>query len=266
MLALACANGFPPDTYRPMVAPLLARWHVVVLPPRAIWPGIGAPPERPGSWASLADDLMDGLEAHDLRDVVAVGHSFGAIAWTLGATRRPGRIRALALLDPTLLPPSAMDEIRAEQARGGEARFTLVQSALKRRRRFPSVGDAFSYWRGRPLFADWPDDSLRRYAEAMLRPAADGDGLELCWTPEWEAWYYRSFYAKTWDDVNRLDPAMPLLALRGATSDTFLPEAAALLAAKAPWGTHAAVPGGHLFPQSHPGEASRALGSFLERL
>ena len=266
VLALACANGFPPDTYRPMVASLLDRWRVVVLPPRALWPGIGAPPERPGTWESLAEDLMDGLEAHDLRDVVAVGHSFGAISWVLGATRRPGRIRALALLDPTLLPPATMAEIRAEQARGGEALFTLVQSALKRRRRFPSVDEAFTYWRGRPLFADWPADSLRRYAEAMLEPAADGEGLELRWTPEWEAWYYRSFYAKTWDDVARLDPAMPLLALRGATSDTFLPDAATLLAAQAPWGSHHEVPGGHLFPQSHPGEASHALTAFLERL
>ena len=35
---IAVANGFPPETYIPLVRPLLEDYHVVSLPPRAMWP------------------------------------------------------------------------------------------------------------------------------------------------------------------------------------------------------------------------------------
>jgi pimeloyl-ACP methyl ester carboxylesterase len=238
----------------------------VALPPRALWPGIGAPPEQAGTWESLAEDLVAGLDAHGLRDVIAVGHSFGAVAWTVAATRFPGRVRALVLLDPTIMSPPAMRRLAAERANGADARFTLTQLALKRRRRFDSHEEAFAYWRTRPMSSDWPEESLRLYVESMLRPADDGHGFDLRWSPHWEAWYYRSFYPYTWNDVAMLTPDLPLLVLRGATTDTYLPEAAAHFAMLAPWGDHRDVPGGHLFPQSHPETAGATLCDFLTSL
>ncbi len=263
VLALAVANGFPPETYQPMLRPLAGKVRAVALPPRALWPGIGAPPEQAGTWESLADDLVEGLDAHGLGDVIAVGHSFGAVAWTIVAARFPGRVRALVLLDPTVFTPAAMERIASDQDTGADVRFTMTQLAHKRRRAFGSAEEAFGYWRQRPLFADWPEESLRLYVDAMLRPADDGDGFDLRWPPEWEGWYYRSFYPHTWDDVARLSPAIPLLVVRGATTDTFLPAAAAHFKAAAPWGDHREAPGGHLFPQSHPGEIGATLCEFL---
>jgi pimeloyl-ACP methyl ester carboxylesterase len=263
VLALAVANGFPPDTYRPMLRPLADRFRAVALPPRALWPNAGPPPEQAGTWESMAEDLVDGLDAHGLHDVVAVGHSYGAVAWLIAATRYPGRISALVLLDPTIMSPSVMDRIAAERGGGDEARFTLVQLALKRRRRFDSPAEALEYWRTRPLFSDWPDESLRLYVDAMLRPAEDGLGFELRWTPEWEAWYYRSFYAGTWVEVAALTRGTPLLVLRGEATDTYLPDAAEEFARLAPWGLYRTVPGGHLFPQSHPETTGATLCDFL---
>jgi pimeloyl-ACP methyl ester carboxylesterase len=265
-LALAVANGFPPETYRPMLRPLAERFRCIALPPRALWPGAGTPPEQAGTWESMAEDLVEGLEAHGLRDVVAVGHSYGAVAWVIAATRYPGRIRALALLDPTIMSPAVMARIATERAGGADARFTLVQLALKRRRRFDSPAEAFAYWRTRPLFSDWPDESLQLYVAAMLRPADDGRGFDLRWTPEWEAWYYRSFYAGTWAEVANLSPEIPLLVLRGEATDTYLSDAAEEFARLAPWGLHRLVPGGHLFPQSHPGLTGATLCDFLTSL
>jgi pimeloyl-ACP methyl ester carboxylesterase len=263
VLALAVANGFPPETYLPMLRPLGGAWRAVALPPRALWPGIGDPPEVAGSWESLAEDLVEGLDAHGLRDVVAVGHSFGAVAWLIAATRFPGRVRALALLDPTIFTPRAMEVIATDQDTGGDVRFTMTQLANKRRRAFATREEAFNYWRHRPLFADWPEESLRMYVEAMLRPADEGDGFDLRWPPAWEAWYYRSFYPHTWDDIARLSPALPLMVLKGATTDTFQADAAAHFRSLAPWGDHRDLPGGHLFPQSHPAETGATLCGFL---
>src|SRR6185369_13014630 len=55
-LVLLPANGFPPATYLPALAPLLDRSRVSGLPPRALRPDAGPAPERPGSWESLATD------------------------------------------------------------------------------------------------------------------------------------------------------------------------------------------------------------------
>jgi hypothetical protein len=116
------------------------------------------------------------------------------------------------------------------------------------------------------MSSDWPEESLRLYVESMLRPADDGHGFDLRWSPQWEAWYYRSFYPYTWNDVAMLTPDLPLLVLRGATTDTYLPEAAAHFAMLAPWGDHRDVPGGHLFPQSHPETAGATICDFLTSL
>ncbi len=259
------ANGFPPDTYVPALEPLLRRHRVVSLPPRALWEDVGAPPEGAGSWATLAEDLLEGMRRHALPPAVAIGHSFGAVAALLAAVREPTRFRALVLLDPTILPQAVLAELEQERLRGEAASRPLVQGALTRRNRFVSEQEGFEYWRRRSLFADWSDAALWRYTRAMLRPVEDG--LVLTWPPAWEAHYYESIYTETWSEVARLDPGLPVLVVGGERSDTFLPEAAARLAAQVPWATQRTIPGhGHLFPQSAPGETGRILAGWLEAL
>lgn len=263
VLHLAVANGFPPQTYRPLLEPLTAHYRVVSLPPRALWPEIGPPPEQTGSWRELADDLLAGMRQHNLTDVIAVGHSFGAVASLLAALDEPARFRALILLDPTILPPAIMEAIGAAQRQGGELRLPLVDGALKRRSRFDSITEAFDYWRGKRLFADWSDAALRLYAESMTRPAPDG-GVELAWSPAWEAYYYQSVYADTWNDLPRLDGLMPLLVIGGEITDTFVTESQKLAQELLPHAQHLAVRGyGHLFPHSAPDETRRIITDWL---
>ena len=260
---LAPANGFPPETYLPALAPLLAGHRVVSLPPRAMWPDAGPPPDGPGTWLTLGDDLRAGIQEHALSPLIAVGHSFGAVASLLAAVKEPARFRGLALLDPTILPPPIMDQIR-EQRRRGEMLFRpLVQGARKRRDRFGSESEAFFYWRGKPLFADWPDDAVLRYARAMLRPTDEGD-FTLTWASAWEAHYYESFYTESWDAVERLDRSIPVLLVGGSESDTLLPEATALLLEKLPRARHVTIPGyGHLFPHAAPEQTGLILGAWV---
>jgi pimeloyl-ACP methyl ester carboxylesterase len=262
-LHLAVANGFPPLTYRPLLEPLLDSYRVISLPPRALWPGIGAPPEQPGSWRELADDLLAGLRQHNLTDVIAVGHSFGGVASLLAALAEPQRFRALILLDPTIFPPPVMDAIRALRQQDGEARLPLVETALKRRSRFADADEAFAYWRGKMLFSDWSAAALRLYTESMTRPTDEGD-LTLTWSPAWEAYYYQSIYADTWDDLPRLDGLLPTLVIAGETTTTFVHEARDLAREVLPRAAHATIAGhGHLFPHSAPGETARVIRDWL---
>ena len=266
LVHLAPANGFPPATYRAALAPVLAGHRVVNLPPRAMWFPVPPPPGAPGGWEGLADDLLAGLTAHALPPLVAIGHSFGAVATLIAAARAPERFRALALLDPTIVTPPIMDQLREQKRRGEPAIRPLAQGARKRRDRFDSPGEAFDYWREKPLFRDWSDEAVRVYAEAMLRPLPGG-GYTLAWSPLWEAWYYESFHTETWSEVARLPNTLPVLVVGGERSDTFLPEARALLADALPWGTHRVLSGhGHLFPQSAPEATGRMLSEWLSGL
>lgn len=266
LVHLAPANGFPPHTYRPALQPLLADHRVVSLPPRAMWPDAGDPPEGPGTWVTLADDLLEGIRIHELPPLIAVGHSFGAIASLIAAVQDRSRFRALALLDPTIFAPAIMDEVRAKRL-GGESAFSpLVQGARKRRGRFTTLKEAFSYWRGKPLFVDWSDDAVTRYAKSMLRATDEGD-FTLSWPGAWEAHYYESVYTESWADVAKLDPTLPLLVVRGSESDTLLPEASALLREKLPWAINMTVPGyGHLFPHAAPEQTGRILRGWVDSL
>jgi pimeloyl-ACP methyl ester carboxylesterase len=265
IVLLLPANGFPPATYLPALEPLLARHRIVSLPPRAMWEDAGPVPSQAGSWLSLAEDLLEGMRTHALADSIAIGHSFGAVTGLLAAVREPGRFRALALLDPTIWPPRDLEEFAEQRRRGEAGSRALVRGALKRRERFASEAEAFAYWRGKPLLTDWSDAALRRYAHAMLRPSKAG-GFTLSWRREWEAHYYESVYTETWEALGALDPALPLLVVRGENSDTFSPEAAARLAATLPRAEQRTIPGrGHLFPQAAPEETGRILAEWLER-
>jgi pimeloyl-ACP methyl ester carboxylesterase len=107
ILHMAVANGFPPEVYKPLVWPMTGQYLAVSLPPRAMWPGEN-PPQTLQSWRdTVAVDLLEGLKTYDLRDVIAIGHSFGGVATILAAAAQPHRFKALVLLDPTILPQPA---------------------------------------------------------------------------------------------------------------------------------------------------------------
>lgn len=266
-LLLAPANGFPPRCYQPLLAPLASDWRTLSLPPRAMWPDSGPPPASPGSWASLADDLLAGMAQHDLNAVIGLGHSMGAVALLLAALREPGRFRALALLDPAILSEERLQLLRGLRDRGELHLMPLAQNALERAHRFASQEAAFHYWRPKPLFADWSDAALWAYTRSMTRPARDGAGLELSWRRDWEAWYYSAVELEPWRALARLPASMPTLLAQGADSETFpvhsLERARSLLPAATPVSLPAC---GHLFPLSHPEQTRLALAAWLASL
>ncbi len=263
VLHLALANGFPPQTYLPLLRPLLNDYRALCLPPRALWPDEPVPTAL-RDWESLADDLLEGLAQHDLSSVIGVGHSFGAVASILACLREPSRFSALVLLDPTILPEEALHAFEDFRASGGVSEFPLVRGALRRTRHFPDRQAAATYWRSRTLFQNWPEESFQLYVEHGTRPAVAG-GVELVWPPEWEAYYFSTLYTHVWDRLPELAAlAIPVLTLRGGDSDTFYPDAAARFQSILPRATLIEIPGhGHLFPQTAPAEASSIIRDWL---
>lgn len=86
------------------VAPAFEATHRVVLLDYVGAGGSDSSAYDPGKYDSLdgyADDVLEIVEALDLRDVVFVGHSVGAMIGVLAANRAPERFRQLVLVGPS---------------------------------------------------------------------------------------------------------------------------------------------------------------------
>lgn len=264
LLHLAPANGFPPATYRAFMQPLTAESHAVSLPPRALWPGEPVPPVY-YDWRDLiAADLLAGMQAYDMRDVVLMGHSFGAVASLIAAVNEPERVRGLVLLDPTILPRSYMWTIALLRRFGKRISNGAAERADVRRTHFDSHDAAFTYFRGKRLFHDWADDLLRDYVQTLI---PDGAQWTLAWPREWEAYIFRTLYTGIWREVVALQKtAIPVLVIRGATSDIFTATTAAHMQRVLPQSVHVTVPDyGHLFPNAAPETAARIVADWLRQ-
>ena len=262
---VALANGFPPQTYAPMVAPFVSDYHVVNLMPRALWDD-ETPPNTLSSWKhSVAQDLQNGIVQHDWRNIIAVGHSFGGIATLLTAIQQPVRFKAVILLDPTILPRPYMKALQISRLLGRKASSGLAERAEKRKISFESANVAYDYFKGKKLFADWHEDAFRGYIHS-LKPMPDGT-VTLGWKREWEAYYFRTLYASTWGDLPKLRGKMPLLLIRGANSDTLVESVAKQICKILPDMTYHEIAGhGHLFPQSAPQQTADIIQNWLKGL
>lgn len=267
VITLALANGITPETYLPMLRPLMPDYHVVSLPPRALWAGESVPTTL-GYWDELAHDLLAGFEAHNLHDVIAMGHSFGAVASMIAATIQPERFKALVLLDPTLLLPHVLDALRQMREEGTiEQNFHLAARASKRQDTFASYDAAYAYFNKRGAFKDWTDEATRAYVYHGLAPNPDGS-VRLKWSPAWETYYFKTGYLQTWEMIPQLAALnIPTLILRGGTSDTYFPQAMERVQELMPNALHVEIDGhGHLFPQSAPDEAGVIIRDWLATL
>jgi len=266
VIHLAGANGFPPETYRPLLDPLTAQYRVLSLLPRPLWPA-PPPPDALGGWHDLAADLLAGLRERQLNGVIGVGHSMGGVFSMLAALAEPDRFRALILLDPTILPPAASLGIRTMRGLGLEENLPLVKGARKRRSMFASTQAAYRYWREKPLFDGWPDETVRLYAESMTRPDPLNGGVRLAWPREWEARVYETVPGDLWREVPKLAGLLPVLVVRGAETDTFTGASARRFARLVPQAEMVTVEGhGHLFPHSAPDETRGIVKGWLAGL
>lgn len=266
ILHLAPANGFVPQTYIPLLRPFMQTYRVVSLPPRALWTQDAPPevtPER--DWGEVADDLLAGIEQYGLRDILAVGHSFGCVATMLSAMQKPDYFKAFIMLDPTIFPQAEIEAMRSARAKGEGSAHPLAQGAKRRRRQFESKAAAYERFSGRSVFKAWPDETVRLYVEHGLVPDASG-GVTLAWPPEWEAYYFSTCYTDQWERLPELRGLLPLLIASGGTSDIFTDECVQRAQTILPDATLTVVPGhGHLFPQEVPEETAGIMREWLTK-
>jgi pimeloyl-ACP methyl ester carboxylesterase len=221
-LVFAHANGFPPATYRLFLEGLSRRFTVTAFAARPLWPD--RDPTEIDSWRDLANDLRGGLQKRGREGIVGVGHSLGGVLSIMAAAADPERFRALALVDPVVFSGVHWLFWRALKNFGFSHRFHLVRGARRRRNRFPSLEAVRSAYAEKSVFSTWKPEALEHYIRAGFEETGRGD-VTLRYSREWEARIFELTPASVWSDLRGVD--VPILFIRGASSETFLPSTAA---------------------------------------
>lgn len=256
------ATGLCAATYAPLARRLSPRLRVVGMDDR----GHGltrapADPRRLRDWGVFVTDLERFVERRG-EPVVAMGHSRGATVSMLLAVKRPDLVRALVLIDPTILPLSWMWWWRLAKRTGLARRVPIVAVAARRRRAWPDGAALLAAYRSKPVFQSWGEGFLEAYVAGGTQEGEDRQVRLLC-DPAWESQCFAACPHDVWRHIPRLK--MPVLVVYGAESDTFLPAAARRFSREVPHAAMVALADtGHFVPMQRPRETAQGVIGFLE--
>jgi len=257
------ATGLCASTYTPLVKLLCRHLKVVGMDDR----GHGrtraaADPRRLKSWDTFAEDLERFFE-HLGRPLVAMGHSRGAVASLLLAVRRPDLVKALVLVDPTILPLSWMWWWYLAKKTGVARRVPIAATAARRRYVWPDRAAILESYRSKPAFRSWQEGFLEGYIAQGTQ--SDGNGrIRLSCKPAWESKAFASCSHDVWGHIRRLE--QPTLVVYGNKSDTFLPPAVRRFAKSVPQAEMLGFEDAdHFVPMERPREVAEAIVGFLTR-
>jgi pimeloyl-ACP methyl ester carboxylesterase len=227
-LHFAHATGFNAETYRTLLAPLAAQFHIFASDARGHgFSTLPADPARDANWTTYRDDLVQMLDAFGGPPVVLAGHSMGATTSLMAAAKRPTRVAGVVLIEPVMVPWRAWLISHLPKSFGFYKGQNLADRAALRRDRFPSYDAALAAYRGRGAFKSWPEEMLADYLKGGLKiDPASGEARLAC-APAWEAATFRAAAYNVARLAHRI--TCPLTVIYGTINSTCRDEGAAEL-------------------------------------
>ncbi len=254
-ILLAHATGFHGLVWQPL-ARHLTGYHAVAPDLRGQGDS-SAPVGRSMDWAGFADDVLAVVDAWEVDNLVAVGHSKGGAALLLAEQRRPGTFRALWLYEPVVFPSPAPF--------GPSGDNPLAEGARRRRSTFASRQAAYDNYRSKPPLSVLDPEALHAYVDHGFEDQPDGTVALKC-RPEVESAIFNM--ASDNGAFAHLDQvSCPVTIARGA-ADSFGPAAFAQPVVDAlPQGRLATFDHlGHFGPLERPAEVAAAIVADLADL
>lgn len=203
------------------------------------------PPDyRYSRYAADLDAVADTL---GLREFVLMGHSMGGLVSLVYAATHPGRVKALVVVDSTLVATP-------------ERVAMLHEVGARQSRRFATREDFVEQFRVRPAGTQAPRSMIRYLGERSGRQDADGS---------WRHKFDRNVYSgREFLDIpphwNRIE--IPVLLVKGGLSSRITPEIHADIRACCPHVEFAEIPGAeHHVTLDNPGGFVAAVTAFLDR-
>jgi pimeloyl-ACP methyl ester carboxylesterase len=258
---LAHATGLCAGAYTPMAGMLRSALNVYGMDERGHGStSLPADPAFLRDWDIFADDMAHFL-THLGQPVIAMGHSRGAVVSLMLAVDRPDLVRALVLIDPTILPYSWMWWWYLAKKSGLARYLPIVATAARRKSVWPDVQEILASYRRKKVFSTWRPDFLEAYVTHGTEESLQGS-VRLCCEPAWESKCFAVCPHDIWRYVPRLK--LPVLVLYGAESDTFLAPAARRFQSLVPHARFICFEKcSHFVPMEEPGATVDAIIDFL---
>ncbi|RLD60570.1 MAG: alpha/beta hydrolase [Bacteroidetes bacterium] len=177
------ANGFPLGTYTEFLNQLSPKFKLTCLSFRACWLNIGKAP-RQTNWEQYADDLIVFLESNFQEPIIGIGHSQGATATIIAASKRPELFKSLILIEPASATP-IMSNILRFAPYFYKIRQQPFKGALEKTNIWESKEAFFEHFRNNKAYKRISSDVLKDFAEFGLRPT-ENDKFTLTFSSEWE--------------------------------------------------------------------------------
>jgi len=181
------ANGFPLGTYSKFLKLLSSTYELNCLSLRSCWPNIGKPPTQI-NWEVFADDLIAFVEQQYNEPIVAIGHSQGATAILIAASKRPELFNSLILIEP-----ASVSEMLGYLVKLTpyfiKKHFQPFKSGLKKQDIWKSKEEFYNYCRNNKAYKRISDDVLKDFVEFGLEPIENGK-FTLTFPAKWEAANY----------------------------------------------------------------------------
>ena len=253
----AHANGFHPATYRQLLQPLTKHFRVIGIEHRPFWQ---AKPTPNDDWEQIADDMIRFLDAQNLKNIIGIGHSLGAVGTMFAAIKRPDLFKKIVLIEPVFLPEMLITVFQFVPQQWRKYFNPLIKKTLKRRDVWDSKEEVYEAYRGKPFFGKISDEVLWDYINFGIKKRADGK-VTLVYSKEWEAHFF-SLAPKVWSKLARVKT--PILGIRGEHSDTLRPDQWAKWQKLKPNHTFLEIENtGHLLPLERPELLAQEILNFI---
>ncbi|TXD98292.1 alpha/beta hydrolase [Psychrobacter frigidicola] len=272
VIHFAHANGMPSAVYEDFFASLAELFTIEAIPM------LGGNPDYPvdNHWRSLTQQIIDSVERtcqqHGVAQVVAVGHSLGAMCTLQALYRAPQYFSQAVLLDPPWIygKTSLLWHLAKTADRlplmNNRLMDKLSPAGISKYRRdvWDSREDAYDKLRHKGFFKHFDERSFQGYIKHALHERADGK-VTLAIPKVNEVAVFRTNPSWYWLVPNRA-PKLPVTLVIGEDSvflkQRFPQQINARLGIK--YETHT---GGHMFPLEHPESVSaRVLNLIAQQL
>ncbi len=177
------ANGFPLGTYSEFLKQLSPKFKLTSLSLRACWANIGKAP-RQTNWEQYADDLIAFLEQNFNEAIVGIGHSQGATATIIAASKRPELFKSLIVIEPASVTKTMSIVLRLTPY------FIKImqqpfKSALEKKDVWESREAFYQDCRKNRAYKRISDQVLKDFAAFGLQPMKNGK-FTLTFSSDWE--------------------------------------------------------------------------------
>lgn len=270
VIHFAHANGMPSPVYEPFFEKLAEFFTIEYISM------LGDTPDYPvdNQWRSLTQQIVDSVKdtckKHGVKQVVAVGHSLGAMCTLQALYRAPEYFSQAVLMDPpwiygkvSLLWHLAKTADRLPWM-NNRLMDKLSPAGVSKHRRdvWDSREDAYDKLRHKGFFKNFTERSFQGYIEHGLHERADGK-VTLAIPKASEVAVFRTNPSWYWLTPNRA-PKVPVTLIIGEDSiflkRRFPQQIKSRL--RIPYITHA---GGHMFPLEHPESVSEQVLALIEK-